>query len=57
MSKQYMVLKMIANGVKGALSAIPMMALVPLQVAEESVQLLSKDEPEAVFLIQEVGTA
>jgi hypothetical protein len=55
--KQYMVMKMIADGVKGALSVIPMMALVPLEAAEESVRVLSKDEPEAVFLIQEVGIA
>jgi hypothetical protein len=55
--KQYMVVKMIADGVKGALSVIPMVASVPLQVAEESLRLLSKDEPDAVFLIQEVGTA
>jgi len=55
--KHYMVLKMIAEGVKGVLSVIPMMALVPLQVAEESVRILSKDEPDAVFLIQEVGTS
>jgi hypothetical protein len=53
--KQYMVLKMIVQGVKGALSMVPLMALVPLQVAEESVRQFEKSDPDAIFLIQEVG--
>jgi hypothetical protein len=53
--KQFMVVKMIATGVKGALSVVPLLALVPLQAAEEAVRKFTKEDPDGVFLIQEVG--
>lgn len=55
--KQFMVLKMVSAGLKGALEMVPLVSMVPLQEAEESVLQLAKDEPESVFLIQEVGLA
>ena len=57
MNKQFMVLKMVSSGIKGALSMIPMMALVSKEVAEDAVRRFTKEEPTAVFLIQEVGHA
>lgn len=57
MGKQFMVLKMVSSGIHGALRMVPMMVLVSKEVAEETVARLTKVNPEAVFLIQEVGHA
>ena len=57
MSKQYMVLKMVGQGLKGALNIVPMLGVVSQQIAEEAVKQLTQEDPESVFLIQEVGAA
>jgi hypothetical protein len=55
--KKYMVLKMVSAGLKGMLQIVPLVAMVPLPEAEESVRRLTEEEPDSVFLIQEVGLA
>jgi hypothetical protein len=57
MSKQYMVLKMVTNGLKGALNIVPMLGLVSQQIAEEAVKRLTQEDPKGICMIQEVGTA
>lgn len=52
-----MVLKMAAEGLKGALRIVPVLTLVPYQIATEAVKQLRAQDPESVFMIQEVGTA
>lgn len=55
--KQYMVLKMVGKGLKGVLEIVPLMGMVSQERAEEAVERLHEEEPESVFLIQEVGAA
>jgi hypothetical protein len=55
--KQYMVLKMMTSGLKGALNVVPMLSLVSHQIAEEAIKRLTEEDPEGIFMIQEVGTA
>jgi hypothetical protein len=55
--KQFMVLKMVGKSLKGVLEIVPLMGIVSRERAEEAVERLHEEEPESVFLIQEVGTA
>ena len=55
--KQFMVLKMVVGAIGAAMSVIPLGGMMPFELAEQLRERLSKDEPEAVFLIQEVGMA
>lgn len=55
--KQYMVLKMASGGVAGVLTVMPMLGAVSQQIAEEAVERLTREDPESVFMIQEVGAA
>jgi hypothetical protein len=55
--KQYMVLKMVGKGLKGVLNLVPMMGAVSQPIAEEAIERLHEEDPEGVFLIQEVGAA
>ncbi len=56
--KQFMVLKMVVGGAIGAaMSVVPLGGLMPFELAERTRERLAQDEPESVFLIQEVGMA
>ena len=55
--KQFMVLKMVAGAIGAAMSVIPLGGLMPFELAEQTRERLAQDEPESVFLIQEVGMA
>ena len=55
--KQYMVLKMAGKGLKGVLEIVPLMGMVSQARAEEAVERLHDEDPDGVFLIQEVGAA
>ena len=55
--KQYMVLKMVGKGLKGVLEIVPLMGMVTHERAEEAVERLHDEDPDGVFLIQEVGAA
>jgi hypothetical protein len=55
--KHYMVLK-VATGVLGvAMTVVPLGGLMPFETAIELKARLAQQEPESVFLIQEVGKA
>ena len=55
--KQFMVLKMAGKTLKGVLEIVPLMGMVTQERAEEAVERLHEEDPEGVFLIQEVGAA
>lgn len=55
--KQYMVLKLVGKGLKGVLNLVPMMGAVAQPIAEEAIERLHEEDPEGVFLMQEVGAA
>jgi len=57
LNKQFMVLKMVVGAIGAAMSVIPLGGLMPFELAEQLRARLAQDEPESVFLIQEVGTA
>jgi hypothetical protein len=57
MSTQYMVLKMVGKGLKGVLNMVPMMGAVSQPIAEGAVERMTKEDPDGVFLLQEVGAA
>lgn len=56
MGKQFLVVKI--KGEHGShLNLVPVAGLMPIETAEVFVQQVREAEPEATFLIQEVGTA
>jgi hypothetical protein len=56
-AKQFMVLKMVVGAIGAAMSVIPLGGMMPFESAEQLRERLAQDEPESVFLIQEVGMA
>jgi hypothetical protein len=54
--KQYLVVK-VANKLDAILEMIPVAGLFPLDAAEQFVRKAVAHEPDALFLIQQVGTA
>ena len=55
--KQFIVLKVVIGVLGAAMSIVPLGGLMPLETAQELHARLAQAEPEAVFLIQEVGKA
>lgn len=55
--KQYMILKVAAESLGKALSMVPILGLTSREAAEQAVIKLKTDDPEAMYLIQEVGMA
>ena len=56
MGKQFMIVKMAARKVGEALNLTPIPGLFEEPEAEQVLMRLRADEPETVFLMQEVGT-
>ena len=54
--KQYLVVK-IAKQLGSLIEMIPVAGLFPLEAAEQFVRNAGADEPESLFLIQQVGNA
>ena len=54
--KQYLVVK-IAKQLGSLIEMIPVAGLFPLEAAEQFVKSAGADEPESLFLIQQVGNA
>ena len=58
LNKQFMVLKMVVGAIGAAMTVIPLGGLLPsFEMAEQLRARLLRDEPDSVFLIQEVGAA
>lgn len=55
--RQFIVLQVVVGVLGAAMSMIPLGGLMPLETAQELHARLAQAEPEAVFLIQEVGKA
>lgn len=55
--KQYMILKIAAESLGKALQMVPILGLSSRADAEQAVLKLKDDDPEAMYLIQEVGMA
>ena len=55
--KQFIVLKVVTGVLGVAMTVVPLGGLMPLESARELHARLAQQEPEAVFLIQEVGKA
>ena len=56
MDKQFMIVKMAARKVGEALNLTPLPGVFDEPEAEAMIGQLRANEPEAVFLLQEVGT-
>jgi hypothetical protein len=55
--KQYMILKLAAESLGKALNMVPVLGLSSREAAEQAVVRLKDDDPEAMYLIREVGMA
>lgn len=55
--KQYMILKVVSEQLDKAINVTPVLGLASRADAEQAVVKLKEDDPEAVYLIQEVGMA
>jgi hypothetical protein len=55
--KQYMIVKVVSQHLDKALEVLPIAGLSSREAAEQAMVKLRDDDPEAVYLIQEVGMA
>jgi hypothetical protein len=55
--KQYLVVRMAKQVGESLMEVIPVAGLFPLDKAEQFVRSAERNDPEAMFLIQQVGTA
>ncbi|MBI2679170.1 MAG: hypothetical protein HYX28_10360 [Candidatus Koribacter versatilis] len=55
--RQFIVLKVVTGVLGVAMTIIPLGGLMPFETAEQLRARLAQQEPQAIFIIQEVGTA